>query len=135
MALRVLPDAIGPVRSYLLSVPEVTAITDRIVVELPEDPVWPTVRITVISDTSVFDHWFDRVHMQFDCFDSDPVESNRLARTVRAAMVDSKNAVHAGAVLGGMRNGTMFPSADESHTPLVYRWLVTGNVFIHPTQE
>jgi len=133
MSLYVLADPILAVRSYLLTVPEVTDITPRIVTRLPAAPAWPIVRIALISTTAVHERRYDRALVQLDCFAKDDTDAHRLARVVRAALVDSGSHVVGDAVLGGAVNTAVLPLPDETFTPAMPRYAVTAHVFIHPT--
>lgn len=128
----VLPDPISTVRSFLLSVTAVTDITERVSSRIPKAYTFPLVRLAVIGSNAVAERRLERVHMQFDCYaDTDP-EAALLARTVRAALVESGGYITATAVLAGADGTAVLPLPDESFTPVANRWIATGNVYIRP---
>jgi hypothetical protein len=128
----VFPDPIGAVRTFLLSVPAVTAITDRVATKIPEVYTFPLVRLTIIGSNVAVERRLERVHMQFDCYGTTDPEAALLARTVRAALVESGGYTTASAVLCGADGTAVLPLPDESFTPVANRWIATGNVYIRP---
>lgn len=128
----VLPDPIPAIRSYLLSRPEVTAVTDRVSTVVSDNPTFPLVRVQVVTVATQVERRLDRVHVQLDCYGTSDQEASLLARTCRAALIDSANFQTAGVVLGGADGTATFPQPDEGYTPPAWRWLCTGNLYMHP---
>lgn len=130
--LCIIPDPITAVREYLLSVPQVTTITDRIVTVVPKDPIWPLIRLTLLTSFQVFARRYDRCLFQVDCFATAEPAAHELARVVRAALQESENWQSAEAVLGGTTDSSIRPMPETGYTPPIARYAVSAHVFIHP---
>lgn len=129
-------DPVSAVRSYLLTRNAVTAIVgQRISTELPLNPVWPALRLNLLSSTAGRGDAprLDRALFQIDCFATDASSAQALARTVRAALAAAGNFTTPNAVLSGGVDMSIRPlPASTDFTPAVYQVAVSAAVYIHP---
>jgi hypothetical protein len=136
-----LPDPLKLCRDYLASSATVTAIVGTRIRVNATDPTWPSLRLTALSSTETTRRRIDRVLLQIDCWcapgdasvtGSGDAAAQLLARTVRAALVESPNYVGTGAVIAGISGVAMHPAPDTTRTPPTPRWVVTFALYVRP---
>jgi Protein of unknown function (DUF3168) len=129
----VMPDSLAVLRAYLVADPGTAALVDdRVSTELPNEPTWPCIRLTLINAFPSYAIRLDRVFIQADCFDPSQQLAHEVARTARAALFACGGHVASGAVLSGAQNLSLRPIPDDSYTPPVHRFVVAGYVFVRP---
>jgi hypothetical protein len=138
-SLHLLPDVEALVIQYLLTVDEVTEITDtHIGSRLPKTPTFPRLVVTRVGGTAgTIPAHLDEARVQIDAW-ADLAEENGgkrqahdLARTAQAAMYDMVNAVHEDAVVTDVEGvlGPLWAPDDKTRRP---RYIVDMIVRLHP---
>lgn len=137
MALVLMPDAVGVLVDYLLTVSDVTdLIGDGIGDELPpEDALTlPFVMVQRIGGQVVTRYRYDGALIQVDVWD-EPGQKERCSRTaetVRAALHAGINTVISDAVIGGV-DEAFGPSQVEDPESERPRWTFRATVRMHPS--
>jgi hypothetical protein len=140
----VMPDTITAVRSYLLTVDELTQtgqgkLGGRVYYgAIPADPIFPVVRISDLTTSEDVRHAWARSLMQLDVWHSDGRQRDcrALAELIRAALVASTGYVGDGFTLGGPDNVTGVSMApfgsgfDDTFKPPRPRYLITAALLI-----
>ena len=126
-----MPDAAAVVIDYLK--PRVIEVAGRVAVIVPEDPVWPMLRVDALSTVTFARRRLDRVLLQVDCFAVGPAAARRLGAEVRAALMELDNYQHpsAAVAVSGDDWGQRL-DADDLFTPAVWRAAVTGHLLVRP---
>lgn len=129
-------DPVSAVRAFLVSRSEVTAVVgSRISTQLPTNPVWPAIRLNLLSSTTVGGEAprLDRALFQIDCFATDAPSAQALARTVRAALAAAGNFQTANAVLSSGADMSIRPLPTlADFTPAAHQVAVSAAVYLHP---
>lgn len=138
----IMPDTVTAVRSYLLTVDDVTdEVVSRIYYgALPPNPMFPAVRIADITTSEDVRHAWARSLMQLDVWGSDGAQRDcrGLAAVVAAALVSSTGYTTDGWTLGGPDNVTGVSFApfgtgwDDSFKPARPRYVITAGLIIRP---
>ncbi len=135
MVLRLLPDVEALTVAYLLAHSSIAALVGtRVSAELPPNPVFPCVTLTLITGTEVVRQHFDESVVQAMAWDDDRQGANLLGRTLRAALLEMPDSDHARGVVTHVRTlagPRWFP--DDSVAPPQPRYHAGDfGVFVHP---
>lgn len=134
MVLRLLPDTEALLVEYLLSHASVAALVGtRVRTELPAEPIFPCLTLTLISGSEIVRQHFDESLIQVTAWAERKQDASLLIRTARAALHEAPDVDHDRGVVTGVRNlvaPRWFP--DDSVAPPLPRYLFDAGVFVHP---
>jgi hypothetical protein len=138
MTTRPLPDLEDALVEYLLGVPELTDIVDDHIYgpELPAEPAYPLVQVTIISGRAATHHWIGQALIQVDGWCTrnftDPRATAREAcEAAVAALHDARN-VEVGDCLLGSAEDVRTPSPRPDPDTSNRRYLAEVLITYHP---
>ncbi len=127
----VMPDAVTVTIDYLVAA--LPAVGGRVAVVVPSEPVWPMLRVSALSTSTLARRRLDRALLQIDCFDTAPAPARRLAAEVRAVLTEIDGFIHPdGALAASGDDWAQRVDADDEFTPAVWRAAVTGHLILRP---
>jgi Protein of unknown function (DUF3168) len=136
--LRVMPDVVRILVSFLRAQPEVVALVgDNVRGELPPKQSFPAIRVTRIGSEPVVSlpHELDLVNVQLDVWGGNDRQAERLAAVVSALLTsdrlapgyaDDEGEIH------HVRAGTFFGDVDDAMTPPRRRYVATFDLYVRP---
>lgn len=134
MVLRLLPDTEALLVDYLLAHSSVAALVGtRVRTDLPADPIFPCLTLTLVSGDEVVRQHFDESLVQVTAWAERKQAASLLIRTARAVLLEAPDAAHARGVVTGVRTlvaPRWFP--DDSVAPPLPRYISDLGVFVHP---
>lgn len=138
----VLPDAELVAVQWLRTVTAVTALSDRIYTQFPDDdPVWPLVTVSRIGGLPVVRQRLDAASLQVDCWGNPADVEGRpdaslLARTVRAALHQMPGQdITSGWVTGVEDSDPLAYRPDDSRDPAIPRYSFGVTVYLHTRSQ
>lgn len=139
MTLQLLPDAERFLSAFLRAQPEVAAlVAARVYTVLPEEKVWPTVRLTRVggapADLGDLALWADDPSIQVEVWAARKADAWQVARTVLAVAAERLVGAHPdhGLRVLGRRFGAIRYVPDPTFTPAQPRVLFTLDLTIKP---
>lgn len=142
----ILPDVESLVSTFLQRDPDVKAKVGtftsgadqlaRVYTALPEAPVFPAVRVTLIDETKVTDNplWVVTAFLQIEAWGGSQWEASEALRTVQGVMAARLKGVHTRGTVSGVRFGGMRNVPDPDYAPAKPRRIVTAQVTAHPNR-
>lgn len=133
MEAHVLPDIEALVIDWALESDAVNTVDDRIYGALPNNPIFPAIRVTRVGGAPPQRlHWLDEALLQVDVFGGPKATARLLAATFAAELSVNLAGVHdLGVVTAAVAGGLQW-QPDESFTPAKPRYTFDALVTYHP---
>lgn len=133
MDVHVLPDIEALVIAWALDTDEVNTVGDRIYGALPNDPIFPAIRVTRVGGAPPQRlHWLDEALLQVDVFGGPKATARLLAATFAAHISTNLAGVHDLGVVTAATAGGLQWAPDESYAPAKPRYTFDATVTYHP---